>query len=409
MKIWIDGYEANVPQRLGSSQVAFELLKGLEKIDRKNDYTIFLPSPPLLDLPKERHGWKYKILRPKRLWTKIALPLALFTARDKPDLIFSPTHYIPRFSPGGVKRVVTIFDLSFLHFPEMFTEKDLWQLKNWTKFSVENADHIITISKFSKDDICKQYNLPKEKITVACPGYDREKFQPFDFAQGKSSKFKVEEIKRKYKIGEIYIIYLGTIQPRKNLIRLIEAFSRVVGGHHLEGVNQTTASLHLPGERSGELELVIVGKTKGEGRQGWMYEDILQTPGKLGIGDRVNFLGFVPTEDLSYLLSGAIAYIQPSLWEGFGIPVVEAMAVGIPVIVSNVSSLPEVVGDAGILIDPYSVDQIEQAIRTIVADKKLRLKYAKEGIERSREFSWDKMAKEVLKVFEKVCNRKSQF
>ena len=137
MRIWIDGYEANVPQRLGSSQVAFELLRSLEKIDHRNDYTIFLPTPPLEDLPKERIGWKYKISSPKRFWTKIALPLALYTTKQKPELIFSPTHYIPRFSPSSVKRVVTIFDLSFLHFPEMFTKKDLWQLKNWTKFSGE--------------------------------------------------------------------------------------------------------------------------------------------------------------------------------------------------------------------------------------------------------------------------------
>ncbi len=143
MKIWIDGYEANVLQRLGSSQVAFELLRNLEKIDQKNDYTILLPTPPLPDLPQERQGWKYKILKPKKLWTRIALPIALY--KEKPDLIFSPTHYVSRFCPSSVKRVATIFDLSFLHFPEMFTKRDLWQLKNWTKFSAGNADHIIQI------------------------------------------------------------------------------------------------------------------------------------------------------------------------------------------------------------------------------------------------------------------------
>lgn len=147
------------------------------------------------------------------------------------------------------------------------------------------------------------------------------------------------------------------------------------------------------------LNLIIVGKTEGEGRQGWMYEDILQTPKKLGIEDRVKFLGFIPTAELKILLSGAAAYIQPSLWEGFGIPVVEAMATGVPVLVSNDSSLPEVVGKAGLLFDPYSVDQIEQAIRTIVADNKLREKYSKAGIIQAQKFSWDKMAEIVLKVF----------
>lgn len=372
MKIWIDGYEANVNQRLGSSQVAFELLRNLEKVDSKNEYTILLPSPPLDDFPKERLGWKYKIIKPKRLWTRIALPLALYTAKQKPNLIFSPTHYIPRFSP--TKRITTIFDLSFLHFPEMFNQKDLWQLKNWTKFSAENADHIITISKFSKQDICKEYSLVKEKITVAYPGYDREKFS----AKGGSSfGRKVEETKSRYKIEDNYVIFIGTVQPRKNLARLMEAVSRI-----------------------DNLNLLVIGKTEGEGRKGWKYIEILETPKKLKIENRVKFTGFVPTENLPYLLSGAAVFVLPSLYEGFGIPVLEAMACGTPVIVSNVSSLPEVVGKAGLLIDPYSVDQIEQAIRTIVTDKKLRQKYSRAGIVRAKDFSWDKMARAVLKVFE---------
>lgn len=384
MNIWIDGYEANVLQRLGSSQVAFELLRNLEKIDYVNDYTILLPSSPLDDLPKERKGWKYKILRPRKLWTRIALPLALYSARKRADLFFSPTHYLPRFSPKGLKKVVTIFDLSFLHFPEMFTKRDLWQLTSGTKFSAGNADHVITISNFSKKDISKQYGIKERKITTAYPGYDREKFQvqSLDFPRDKSSKFQVEEVRKKYKVGDDYIIYIGTIQPRKNLVRLMEAFARVAG----------------------KLELVIVGKAGGEGRQGWMYDDILQTPKRLNIEERVKFLGYVATEDLPPLLSGALVYILPSLWEGFGIPVVEAMACGVPVIASNVSSLPEVIGGAGFLVDPYSLDQIEQAIRFVVTDKKIRQKYSKAGIEQAKKFSWDKMAKTVLAVFEKAVS-----
>src|SRR5947209_3871076 len=115
-KIWIDGYEANVPQRLGSGQVAFELLKQLEHIDSKNSYTILLPNSPLSDLPSKRQGWVYKVLKSKRLWTRITLPLALYLSKNKPNLIFSPTHYIPRFSP--VKRVGMIFDLAYLHYPD---------------------------------------------------------------------------------------------------------------------------------------------------------------------------------------------------------------------------------------------------------------------------------------------------
>lgn len=368
MTIWIDGYEANIKQRLGSSQAAFELLRNLEKIDHNNDYLILLPATPLDDLPKERNGWRYKILKPKRFWTRIALPLALYAAKNKPDLIFSPTHYIPRFSP--VKRIVTIFDLSFLHFPEMFNKKDLWQLTKWTRFSIENADHIVTISNFSKQDIIKQYGIDKNKITVAFPGFNKDVFKVL-----KDTK-KIKEVLDKYKIKDPYIIYIGTIQPRKNLVRLIEATAKIEG-----------------------LNLVIIGKTRGEGKEGWKFKEILETPIKLGIEDRVNFLGFTPESELQPLLVGAKAFTLPSLWEGFGIPAVEAMAVGCPVIVSNVSSLPEVVGKAGLLVNPYSVDQIEQAIRIIITEKRLREKYSKASLLQAKKFSWEKFAKTILNTF----------
>ncbi len=372
MIIWIDGYEANVLQRLGSSQVGFEILRNLEKVDQKNEYTIILPSPPLDDLPPEREGWRYRVLKPKRLWTRIALPLALLTAKKKPDLFFSPTHYIPRFS--SVKRIVTVFDLAYLHFPQMFNKKDLWQLTNWTKYSIQSASHVITISNASKKDIISKYAVKSEKITVAYPGYSQI-FKPI------SDKEKIKQVLDKYGIKDTYLLYIGTIQPRKNLIRLIEAVARIEG-----------------------LHLVIVGKTTGEGRQGWQFEETLNRPKELGIEDRVKFTGFVPDEDLPNLLNGAEAFILPSLWEGFGIPVVDAMACGVPVLVSNASSLPEVVGKAGVTFDPNSIDQIEQAIRTIMTDKKLRLKLSKMSLEQAKKFSWEKMARIILKTFEGVAN-----
>ncbi len=373
MKIWIDGYEANVPQRLGSSRVAFNLLRSLERIDKKNEYTILLPNAKMEDLPSERPGWRYQYLKPNKFKTYLAIPWALFTTREKPDLFFSPTHYGPVFSP--VKRIITIFDLSFLRFTNYFKPRDLWQLKLWTKISVMNAKHIITISKASEEDIHNFYSIDKRNITVAYPGYDSETFKPA------TDKSKIEEILKKYGIEGDYAIYMGTIQPRKNLIRLIESFKNIEN-----------------------LKLVIVGKTKGLGRQGWMFEEILAKPKELGIEDKVIFTGFVPDEELPYLISGAKVFTWPSLWEGFGIPVIEAMACGTPAIVSNVSSLPEIAGDAGIQVDPYSVEQIERAIRAVAFDNRLRMKKSKEGLKRASEFSWDKMAKTVLKTFEEVTN-----
>lgn len=375
MKIWIDGYEANVEQRLGSSQVAYELLRYIEKLDRINDYTIFLPTPPLGDMPKERAGFRYQIIKPKFLWTKIALPFALFKAKDKADLFFSPTHYIPHFS--SCKKIAMIFDLAYLYFPQAYLKKDLWKLKNWTKYSIQKANHLITISHFSKKEIINHYQVDPKKITVAYPGFNKDLYYPIQ------DKDQIKKILVKYGIDEDYLLYIGTIQPKKNLIKLIDSFAIVLQD--------------LP-----KLKLVIVGKTKGLGRSGWKFEEILQRPKELGIDNKVIFTGFAPTEDLPLLINGAIAYILPSLWEGFGIPVVDSMACGTPVIVSNVSSLPEVAGKAGLLIDPQSGEQIAQAIRTIAADKKLRLKLSKEGIIQAQKFSWEKMAKIVLKVFQEA-------
>lgn len=370
-KIWIDGYEANVAQRVGSGQVAFEFLRNIETLDQENDYTILLQGKPLSDLPKPRPNWRYKILRPAKFWTKLIIPAYYALAKNKPDVIFSPTHYIPSFIKA--KRVSIIFDLSFLRFPEMFKKGDLYKLTNWTKYSAKESSHIITISDSSKKDILKFYGVPESKITVSYPGYNNALFKPVTDIKA------INGLKEKYKISGDYIIYIGTIQPRKNLIRLINAFAPIEN-----------------------CKLVITGKIKGLGKQGWMNEEILTQPEKLGIADKVIFTDFVPTDELPVLLSGAKAFVLPSLWEGFGIPVVEAMACGTPVIVSNVSSLPEVAGEAGIQVSPESITQIEQAIRILITDKKLHDRLSKKSIIQAGKFSWEEMAKKVIRILETV-------
>ena len=379
--IWIDGYEANVPQRLGSSQVAFELLKNIEDLDKENNYTILLPNEPFEDLPKPRKNWQYKILKPAKLWTRLIIPAYYYLTKEKPDVILSPTHYIPAFIKA--KRITTIFDLSFLRFPEMFQKQDLYKLTKWTEYSAKNSEAIITISDSSKNDIKEFYKVPDKKITVAYPGYNENLFKPIN------DKDKIQSILDKYKITGNYIIYIGTIQPRKNLLRLIQAFKKVI-------LSEVEGSVSHPNS----LKLVIAGKIKGKGKQGWMNEEILEEPKKLKIEDKVIFTDFVPTEELPYLISGSRAFVLPSLWEGFGIPVVEAMACGVPVITSNVSSLPEVTGDAGLLVDPKSTTQIEQAIRLLTTDQKLHTKLSKKALEQAKKFSWKQMAENVVKILE---------
>ncbi len=373
-KIWIDGYEANVKQRLGSSKVAFELLVNFERFDRENSYTILLPMDPLGDLPKERPGWHYRVVKFRRFWTYFTLPFILMFSNDKPDLFFSPTHYIPRFT--SVKRIGMIFDTSYLHFPKMFNKEDLWKLTSGSLYTIKNAIQILTISNFSKKDLIKNYPIVKNKVKVVYPGYDANLYKVL------TDTAKISEIQNKYSTGDKYLIYIGTIQPRKNLERLIEAFSLLSSDKAFD-----------------KVKLVLVGKTTGPGRKGWMYEQILRKPLELGIENRVIFTGYIPDADLVYLLNGATSLILPSLWEGFGIPVLDSMACKTPVIASNVSSLPEIIGEAGVLVDPYSIEQISQGIRLVLTDKKIREKISQLGLKRISKFSWQSMAKEIIKIF----------
>jgi glycosyltransferase involved in cell wall biosynthesis len=406
MLIGIDGNEANVKNRVGISEYAFELLWQLSsskfipiKSGQSSKFVIYLKDKPREDLPKEREGWRYRIVGPRKFWTQVGLPFNLYTNKQKPDVFFSPTHYAPRFAP--IPTVISIMDSSYIHFPEMFKRSDLYQLKSWTKYSVKNAKKILTISKASKNDIIKVYKVPEEKVVVTYPGIKKVL----------SSKYKVlsmDEIRKRYGIKGEYILFVGTLQPRKNIVRLFEAFAKTIS--ELRSLRQlknfSNASVpaayyrsprdtvafgdssekffHAKAPRS--LSLVIVGK------KGWMYEEILEAPKKFGVQDRVRFLDFVPDEDLPLFYKHALFFILPSLYEGFGLPILEAMQYGCPVITSNVSSLPEAGGDAALYVDPENVDDISSKIQLLIKDQKLRQEMIEKGYKQIKKFSWEKTA-----------------
>lgn len=363
MLIGIDGNEANVKDRVGSGQFAFEVIHHLAIIDKKNSYIIYLKEKPLSDLPREDKRLKYQVFGPKKLWTQFALPLRLFLG-EKVDVFFSPSHYAPRFS--SVPRVITVFDLSFVFFPELFRKSDLYQLEAWTHYSVSKAKAVITISKSSKKDIQRHYNIPTSKIFVCYPGYDKKLFRPV------LDQKLIKSVKKKYKIEGDYLFFLGTIQPRKNLIRLLDA---------VKGLKN--------------IKLVISGK------KGWLYEEFFQKVGTMG--DRVIVTDYAEEKDLPALFSAAKAFVLPSLYEGFGIPVLEAMACGCPVVVSDVSSLPEVVSDAGILIDPNSTKSIKEGIEEVLNDSDLARDLSQKGIVQSQKYSWEKCAEDILAVLKSVA------
>ncbi len=376
MKIGINGYEAVVPRfgynkdtglpnRVGSSLYCFELLKNLEKIDKKNSYEIYLPQNPTKDLPKSSDNWKYRILPNRKMWTLTSLSFELMKNRSL-DVFFTPTHYLPLFAPK--KSVVSILDVSYLYFPELFKKKDLIQLKKWTEHSANKSRKILTISSSSGSDIIKEYRVSEDKVEVIYPGINT--------SLGTGNTLKMEDIEKKFGIKSKYILFVGTIQPRKNIKRLIEAYSKI----------------------DTEVSLVIVG------RRGWQYEEILNAPEVFGVKEKVKFLENVSDEDLPSLYKNAEFFILPSLYEGFGIPVLEAMNYGTPVITSKISSLPEVGGDAALYIDPESVSDIASKMEKLLKDSDLRQELIRKGKKQVEKFSWEKSAAQTLKVLEEVAN-----
>lgn len=368
MIIGIDGNEANVTKRVGISEYAYQLLSQFANLKPEGiKFVIYLKDKPMSHLPKENANWKYKVFGPKKLWTQWRLPLDLYLNPTRPDVFFSPTHYAPRFSP--VPTVVSVMDLSYVFFPELFNSSDLYQLRNWTRYSVRNAKKVLTISNSSKNDIIKKYRLSEKKVIVTHLGIKNTvSLTPHVYG--------MNQLQAKYHISDNFILFVGTLQPRKNITRLIEAFSKI--------------------EHKNNLQLVVIGK------KGWLYEEILEAPKTFGVSDKVKFLHTVSDEELNEFYKYAIFYILPSLYEGFGLPVLEAMKHNCPVITSNISSLPEAGGGAALYVDPENVDDIAKKMTKLLNDEKLRKELIEKGKEQVKKFSWEKTAKETLKVLEEV-------
>ncbi len=369
MKIGIDGNEANIEERVGIGEYAYQVIKQLANFQDRHQFTLFLKEKPRSDLPRESSNWRYVVFGPKHFWTQISLPFKLYFSY-KLDLFFSPTHYAPRFSP--IPRVIAIMDLSYIYYPHLFRKKDLIQLKSWTNYSLKKATRVITISQFSKKAIIDYYKIDPERIFVTYPGYKKEIYHP------NYSQTEIEEIKRKYSLTD-YLIFVGTIQPRKNILRLIEAFYQLCPIYP-------------------KLKLVLIGK------KGWLYENILRTINHPKLKNKVLYLGYVEDKIIAKLYNGALAFVLPSLYEGFGLTVIEAMASGVPVIVSNTSSLPEIVGEAGVLVDPISPLSITEGILKIIRkdQRYFRENLIKKGLAQVKKFSWEICGLETVRILENI-------
>ncbi|GAB4127914.1 MAG: glycosyltransferase family 1 protein [Roseiflexaceae bacterium] len=360
--IGIDASRMAISVRTGTEHYTYELISALGQIDRQQRYMLYCnqlpqqlpPLPPTFDL--------CHIPFP-RLWTHARFSAEL--VQHPPASLFVPAHVLPVVTPllRRTRKVVTIHDLGYLHFPEAHTRNQRLLLRLTTAWSTRVADAVIAISQATKQDLITLARVPDAKIHVIGHGVS-PRFCPADPAA-------MAYVRERYQIGaDRYLLYVGTVQPRKNLVRLLEAFARTNIGE----------------------QLVIVGKI------GWLSGPIAKRVAELGLDQRVRFLGYVPDADLPALLSGAVAFVFPSLYEGFGMPVLEAMACGVPVLTSQTSSLPEVAGGAALLVDPTDTGQIAQQLERLSQDADLRADLRERGLVRAAQATWQQTARTTLQV-----------
>ena len=297
--------------------------------------------------------------------------IAFQTRRHDLDIIHDPTGSCPILL-APTYRVVTIHDVIPYLYPQTSTRLDRWIYRYWLPWAVQHVDVIITVSQQSRKDILHFLPVSPDKVMVIPEAAD-SRFRPLPDDV-------VASVLQRYDIPKPYILYVGSLAPRKNLPRLLRAYARVREWH--------------PAWR-----LVIVGARK------WKTTPIFATVQQLELEPYVHFTGYVADEDLPALYNGADLFVFPSLYEGFGLPVLEAMACGTPVITSNTSSLPEVAGDAALLVDPHDVEAIAAAMHRVLTDPDLARKLRKKGLARASQFTWERTARETIAVYEKVLGR----
>lgn len=366
--IGIDGNEANVPNRVGSNHYAYGILKGLHSLKPQDTrFVIYLKNKPLPDMPEPNKNWKYRVLPPTPAWTQWRLPLDLYKPWGRPQVFFSPGHYAPRYSP--VPTVVSIMDLAFLKMPQLFLKfkRGTKQLADWTQYSVKQSTALIAISEHTKQDIVGAYGISPNNIHIAYPGVDSTSFK-------RPSSQKIKEVQEKYRLPDKYILHMGTIQPRKNITRLINAFEQ------------------LP-PKFKSYSLVLAGQ------KGWLTEEVDEAIAKSPKKDKIIQTGFIDQVDAPAIMANAGCLCLVGLYEGFGMPPAEAFACGTVPVVSNNTSLPEVVGEAGIQVDPYSISSIKNGISIALSEpEEKRNKRIELGKTHIKQFNWTESAKIVLKV-----------
>lgn len=369
MRIGIDASRATVRDRTGTENYSLRLVNELVKLDGGNEFILYFRDPPPPGYFPEGEGVTCQVISFPRLWTHVRLSWEMLIS--SPDILFVPAHVLPVVHPP--RTVVTIHDLGYLYHRDAHRTLDWCYLHLSTIYNARMATKVIADSNATRRDLVEKYDISPDKIVTIYLAHD-ENFKPVEDAE------LVNAVLRRYNIDGEYFLALGTLQPRKNLMGTISAFAAM---RRLYAIKQ---------------KLVIAGK------RGWLSEAIFKKARSLGIEDEVIFTGYVDEADLPALLTRATALVFISLYEGFGLPALEAMACGTPVIASSVSALPEVVGDAGILADPQDTLAVAAAMAQVARDPQVRAELSAKGIERAKLFSWRKCAEETLEVLREAAN-----
>lgn len=369
MLIGIDASRAVTAQRTGTEAYAYRLIQALIPLTADKGHRLrlyFNQAPPSHLFPETEHVEKRVIPLP-RLWTHLRLAWEL--QRRPPQVFFTPAHVIP-FTYRG-RSVATVHDLGYHHFPQAHTRRQLAYLRWSTRHNGRRSCRVIVDSKATKADLVRFDAIDPAKVDVIYPGIDPD-LEPVTDAD------RLGAVQQKYNLAPPYLLFIGTLQPRKNLVRLIRAY----------------AASDVP------QQLVLAGKT------GWLAQPILDEISRLppSVAERIRLPGFVADADKTALISGATALLYPSLYEGFGFPVLEAQACGTAVLCANSSSLPEVAGDAALMVDPLDTAALTTAIQRISTDSDLRHELVPKGLVNAERFRWQKTATQVLTTLEKAAN-----
>ncbi len=354
VELAVDASRSDTAQRTGTEWYSFELLRAIAAIDDRPALTLYhrafrpdWPSGTRID---------HVLVRFPRLWTHGGLSARML--RDRPAALFVPAHVVPLVHPPVT--VVTVHDLGYLHEPEAHTRASRAVLDRTTRWNARTATRVIAVSATTRADLVRSYGVPPGKIAVVHSAIDHQRFHPHD----PTAMLATAGVPRPY------LLFLSTVQPRKNLERLVTAFEQI---------------------DDPELRLVVAG------RSGWMSEPIERRLRASPKRDRIMRLGYVTDELVPALYAGASAFVHPALYEGFGLGILEAMASGTPVVTSDVASMPEVAGDASVLVDPLEVRSIRDGVNAAL-DPACRGELIERGLRRSAAFTWERTARQTLDV-----------